>query len=463
MPQRVTAGFFSVLRVRPALGHAFTVDNEAAGRDRVAVLSDGVWRRRFGADPQIIGRAIPLEDLEGGRGATEGGGYEVIGVMPPDFAYPVGATRPTDIWIPYVVPPNQRIRDPTQRNNYLQVIARLKPGVSLAQAQAQMDQVAAAIEQANPVWNKDNRVGVRPLVDHVVGARIRSWMLMLLGAVGLVLLIACANVANLLLARASAREREVGIRAALGAGRWRLVRQLMIESLTLSAAGTACAIVAAWWAVALLRSSMPDGVPRVTSIALDTRVLAAAAGLALFTGILFGTVPALQLSRPDLSNALKEGARSSAGAGRRRLRGALVVAEVALAVVLLVGAALFIGSFVSLLRIDPGFNPEHVLTAQISPRIESRTAPADSAPAFAEVVERISRIPGVTHASMIAGGIPLSGGHQHDEHSRSGRSHEPEHPASDAGVSPGAADSAPPGPAVRRPGSHGRARRRDHQ
>ena len=133
-----------------------------------------------------------------------------------------------------------------------------------------MDQVAAAIEQANPAWNKDNRVGVRPLVDHVVGARVRSWMLMLLGAVGLVLLIACANVANLLLARASAREREVGIRAALGAGRWRLVRQLMIESLTLSAAGTACAIVAAWWAVALLRSSMPEGVPRVTSIALDT-------------------------------------------------------------------------------------------------------------------------------------------------------------------------------------------------
>ena len=286
---------------------------------------------------------------------------------------------------------------------------------------------------------------------------------MLLGAVGLVLLIACANVANLLLARASAREREVGIRAALGAGRWRLVRQLMIESLTLSTAGTACAIVAAWWAVALLRSSMPEGVPRVTSIALDTRVLAAAAGLALFTGVLFGTVPALQLSRPDLSNALKEGARSSAGAGRRRLRGTLVVAEVALAVVLLVGAALFIGSFVSLLRIDPGFNPERVLTTQISPRVESRTAPADSAPAFAEVVERISRIPGVTHASMIAGGIPLSGGVsvttipvEGGVMSLSVRRVTPDY--HDA-----LQDSAPPGPPVQRRRSHGRARRGDRQ
>ena len=409
VPQRVTAGFFSVLRVRPVIGRAFTEENEVAGRDRVAVLSDGVWRRRFGADPRIIGRAIPLEDLEGGgeppKAAVTRSSASCRRTSPTRSARHAPPTSGFRTWSH----PTSGSAIRRSGSNYLQVIARLKPGVSLAQAQAQMDQVAAAIEQANPVWNKDNRVGVRPLVDHVVGARVRSWMLMLLGAVGLVLLIACANVANLLLARASAREREVGIRAALGAGRWRLVRQLMIESLTLSAAGTACAIVAAWWAVALLRSSMPEGVPRVTSIALDTRVLAAAAGLALVTGVLFGTVPALQLSRPDLSNALKEGARSSAGAGRRRLRGALVVAEVALAVVLLVGAALFIGSFVSLLRIDPGFNPERVLTAQISPRVESRTAPADSGPAFAEVVERISRIPGVTHAAMISGGTPLSG------------------------------------------------------
>ncbi len=409
VPQRVTADFFSVLRVRPIIGRAFTAENEVAGRDRVAILSDGLWRRQFGADPQIIGRLIPLEDLEGGQAAAESGGYEVIGVMPPDFAYPVAAARPTDVWIPYVVPVNQRIRDPQMRVNYLQVVARLKPGVSLAQAQAQMDQIAGALEHANPAWNKDNRVGVRPLADHVVGARIRSWMMMLLGAVGVVLLISCANIANLLLARASAREREAAVRAALGASRWRLVRQLMTESLVLSATGTACAIVVAWWAVQVLRSSMPEGVPRVTAIALDLRVLGAAAGLSLLTGILFGIFPALQLSKPDLSNALKDGARGSAGIARKRVRSVLVVAEVALAVVLLVGAALFIGSFVSLIRIDPGFRPDHVLIAQISPRIASRAEPRDAGPAFAQIVERLAGVPGVVYASM-SDGLPLRGG-----------------------------------------------------
>jgi cell division protein FtsX len=233
-------------------------------------------------------------------------------------------------------------------------------------------------------------------------------MLMLLGAVGVVLLIACANIANLLLARAGAREREIGIRAALGASRSRLVRQLMTESLVLSAAGTVCAVVIAWWAVQLLRASMPDSVPRVTAIAVDLRVLSAAAVLALLTGILFGIVPALQLSRPDLASALKEGARASASAGLLRMRNALVVAEVALALVLLVGAALFIGSFLSLVRINPGFNPKNVLTAQISPRVELRTQPSDSAPAFAEIVERISRTPGVSHASMTSTGVPAT-------------------------------------------------------
>ena len=410
VPQRVSAEFFDVLRVNPAIGRAFTPENEVAGRDRVAILSDGLWRRRFGADPAIVGRLVALEDLEDSRGATEGGGYEIIGVMPPDFAYPVGVSRPTDIWIPYVVPSDHRIRNPQSRSNYLQVIARLKPGVPLGQAQAQMDQVASAIEGANPIWNRNNRIGVRPLVDHIVGSRTRSWMLLLLGAVAVVLLIACANIANLLLARAGAREREIGIRAALGASRWRLLRQLLIESLVLSAAGTMCAIALASWAVQVLRASMPENVPRLTTIALDTRVLAAAAGLALATGILFGIVPALQVSRPDLANALRDGARGTAGAGRRRWRSVLVVAEVALALVLLVGAALFIGSFVSLIRIDPGFSPERVLTAAVAPRVESRSEPRDNAPVFADLVDHIRRIPGVRHAAMISGGIPLRGG-----------------------------------------------------
>ena len=398
--QRVTAGFFNVLRVRPAIGRAFTAENEVDGRHRVAVLSDALWRRRFGGNPDITGRTIPLE----------GGSFEVIGVMPPEFAYPLGAVRPTDLWVPYVVPPDERVRNPHSVSIYLQSIARVKPGVSTEQAQAQMDQIAAALEKTHPVWNKDSKIGVRPLRDHMVGARTKSWMLMLLGAVGIVLLIACANVANLLLARASAREREMGIRAALGAGRLRLMRQLMVESIVLSMAGTVLAAILAWWAVQVLRTSMPEGVPRVTEIALDLRVLTAAAGLSLLTGLLFGLVPALQLSKPDLTNALKDGARGSAGAGRQRMRALLVVAEVALAVILLVGASLFIGSFIALMRIDPGFNPERVLTVQISPRWEPGSPPPDSGPAFGRIVDRISQAHGVVHASLITGGIPLGGG-----------------------------------------------------
>ena len=397
---RVSAGFFDVLRVRPAIGRAFTSGDEVDGRHRVAVLSDGLWRRRFGGNPGIVGTIIPIE----------GGSYEVAGVMPPDFQYPVGAVRATDLWVPYVMPPDERTRSSGSHSYYLQSIARLKPGVSIEQAQAQMDQIAAALEKTHPEWNKDNKAGVRELRDHLVGARTKSWMLMLLGAVGIVLLIACANVANLLLARASAREREVGIRAALGAGRWRLIRQLITESLVLSIAGTALAVILAWWAVQVLRTSMPEGVPRITAIGLDLRVLAAAAGLSLVTGILFGIFPALQLSKPDLTQALKDGARgASTGAGRQRLRSALVIAEVALAVVLLVGGALFIGSFMTLMRIDPGFDPAGVLTVQISPRSEPGSPPQDAAPAFAQIVERIAQAPGVLHASMISGGMPLGG------------------------------------------------------
>lgn len=400
--QSVTASFFDVLRVRPALGRAFSAENEVSGRNRVVVLSDGLWRRRFGGDPGIVGRTIPLE----------GGAYEVLGVMPAGFQYPVGIVRPTDLWSPYLVPPDERVRVIGSRSYYLQGIARLKPGVSLDQAQAQMNQVAVALQKANPVWNKDHLIGVRPLIDHMLGARTKSWMLMLLGAVGIVLVIACANVANLLLARASAREREVGIRAALGAGRFRLIRQLMVESLVLSVAGTVLATLLAWWAVQVLKTAIPEGVPRVAAIAVDLRVLGAAAVLSIVTGLLFGVFPALQLSRPDLTTALKDGARgASAGGARQRMRSALVVIEVALAVVLLVGAALFIGSFVTLMRIDPGFDPGNVLTVQVSPRFApGPIAPAvDSGPAFLQIVDRIGQAPGVLHASLISGGMPLGG------------------------------------------------------
>jgi putative ABC transport system permease protein len=399
LTERVTAGFFDVLRVRPSVGRAFTPDNEVDGRNKVAILSDAFWHRHFGGDSAIVGRAITLDD----------GPYEVIGIMPSDFSYPVGMARTADFWVPYVVPPNERVRG-RGFSVYLESIGRLKAGVSIAQAQANMDQIAAAIEQANPSpkgMNNKAAFGVRPLRDHLVGASMRSWMMMLLAVVGIVLLIACTNVANLLLARASAREREVAIRSALGASRWRIVRQLMVESLVLSVAGTILSIALAWWTVDVLRSAMPEGVPRVTTIALDLRVLAAAAGLSIVTGLLFGIVPALQMSRPDLTSSLKDGVQS-AGRARQRLRSALVVAEVALAVVLLVGAGLFIGSFIRVLALDPGFNPEGVLTTQLFMGGQPGQRRPDWTPAFAQIVERLANTPGVINASASSPGIPFT-------------------------------------------------------
>lgn len=402
--QRVTGQFFDVLRERPSIGQAFTAANEVEGRNKVVVLSDGFWRRRYGADPGIIGKTV----------AFEGGPYEVVGVMAPDFAYPVGAAIPTDVWVPYVVPADERVRNPNSISIYLQSIARLKPGVSVDQAQANIDQISAALKQEHPEWNKRTTAGVRPLHDHIVGAQTAQWMMMLLGAVAIVLLIACANVANLLLARASAREREIGIRAAMGAWRWRIVRQLMVESLVLSVAGALLAILLAWWGIGVLKNAMPDGVPRISTIALDLRVLGAAAAMSIVTGALFGIFPALQLSRPDLTNALKDGARgASAGGARQRTRNALVVAEVALAVILLVGAALFIGSFRTLMKIDPGFSPDNLLTAGVIPRLEGGRGAANTFPNLSPLVEqaleRVRQAPGVVFASAISGGMPLGG------------------------------------------------------
>ena len=332
--------------------------------------------------------------------------------MAPDFQYPVGAVRPTDLWTPYVVPADERIRRPNTVSVYLQTVARLKPGVSIDQAQANLDQISTALTTEHPAWNKDTRAGVRPLRDHIVGARTTQWMLMLLGAVAIVLLIACANVANLLLARATSREREVGVRAAMGAGRWRLLRQLMIESLVLSTMGMVLAVVLAWWLVGVLKNAMPDGVPRIAAIALDLRVLGAAAALSLITGLIFGIVPALQLSRPDLTRALKDGARgASSGGASQRIRSGLVVVEVALAVVLLVGAALFIGSFRTLMQIDPGFEPDNVITLAVVPRLEAATpnAAPDFGPQVQQIVDRVRQTPGVLSAGAISGGMPLGG------------------------------------------------------
>ena len=401
--QRVTAAFFSVLRTPPRLGRAFTAEHEVEGRHRVAVLSHGLWTRRLGADPGIVGKTLPIE----------GGPYEVVGVMAPEFESPTGAGHAVDLWVPYFVPSDERLRGSTRTGRYLEIIARLKAGVTIGQAQANLDQISTTLAQAHPEWNRGTRAGVRPLVDHLVGGTTRRWMLLLLGAVAMVLLIACANVANLLLAKARTREREIAIRAAIGAGRWRLLRQLLVESLMLSVVGTLLGLLLAWWAVGVLRNAMPDGVPRVTSIALDLRVLGLAAALALITALLFGIWPAIRLSRPDVAGALTAGVRG-AGKDRRRLHGALVIAEVALAVVLLVAAALFVTSFRAVMRVDPGFDSENVLTLSIVPRLElapstNRELP-DHGPQLQTIVDRLVAMPRIRSASVVVGGVPLAGG-----------------------------------------------------
>jgi putative ABC transport system permease protein len=407
--QRVTHEFFQVLRVAPMLGRSFTADDEIDGRQRVAILSHGFWQRRFGGSPDVIGQRIDLNEQS----------WEVVGVMPAGFAYPVGAERPTEIYSPISFTNDDKVRGGNRSYNYV-AIGRLKTGVSLDQAHEQMNRVAAALDEQHPKWGPGWRVRVITLHDHIVG-RVRNWMLMLLGAVTLVLLIACANVANLMLARATVRSREIGIRAALGASRWRLVRGLLAEGVVLSVVGAALGIVLAYFGVQAIRVWLPTGLPRVADIGLDLRVLGTAIGAAVLTGLFFGIVPALQTSRPDLTGALKDSGRANtAGAGSQRLRSLLVVAEVALAVVLLVGAGLFIGSFVKLMRIDPGFDYRNVLVVNVSPRVTLQHGGNFSRAAFDEAVkagrpytlqmiEAVATVPGVVTASAVANGLPLSG------------------------------------------------------
>jgi putative ABC transport system permease protein len=397
---RVTASFFDVLRARPMLGAAFTSRNEVAGSDRVVVASYGLWQRHFGRDPLAVGRTLALD----------GESYRIVGVMPAGFAYPPGSPQPVEVWTPWVPGPQDRVRGGggVRSLGGLQSIARLRSDVSLDQAQAQMSQVAAAIAAANPTTNTGRGIGVRPLRDHLVGSSTRLWMLMLLAAVGIVLLIACANVANLWLARASVQQLDAAVRAALGASRGRLVQRVLIESLVVSVAGAIVGLALAWLCVRVLAAALTESLARVAAIGIDGRVLAVAAAAALVTGLVSGIVPALQASSPALSTVLSESGRGGGTSrGRRRARAVLVVAEVALAVVLLVGAALFIGSFVNVMRVDLGFRSEGVLAAQIVQRPSAGSARPDVRPALAGIVDRARQLPGVIEAAAASPGIPL--------------------------------------------------------
>jgi putative ABC transport system permease protein len=397
---RVTASFFDVLRVRPMLGAVFTSRDEVAASDRVVVVSHAFWQRHLGRDPAAVGRMLALN----------GESYTIVGVMPAGFAYPPGSPQPADLWTLWVLRPQDRVRAGSGARSLggHQSIARLKADVSLDQAQAQLSQVAVTIAAANPTTNTARDIGLRPLRDHLVGTSTRLWMLMLLAAVGLVLLIACANVANLWLARGSVQQRDTAVRVALGASRGRLVQRVLIESLVVSAAGTILGLALAWWCVRVLATALPESLARVATVGIDTRVLAVAAVAALVTGLVSGLAPALQGSNPSLSTALNESARSGGTSrGRRRARAALVVAEVALAVVLLVGAALFIGSFINVMRIDSGFRATNVLAAQVVQLSTPGAPQADIRPALADIVDRARQLPGVIDAAAAAPGIPF--------------------------------------------------------
>jgi predicted permease len=333
--------------------------------------------------------------------------------MPMTFSYPVGSERPTEVLVPAMFDNSDRTKGGSHNYNYT-VIGRLKDGVSFQQATDQMWRLSQQLDEKDPKWAPGRRAYVLTLHDHLVG-KVRGWMLMLLGAVVLVLLIACANVANLMLVRATSRAREMGIRAALGASPWRIVRALLVEGVVLSVSGAVLGIMLAAAGIRVLRAWLPAGLPRVASIGVDLRVLAAAVGAALVTGLVFGIIPALHSARPDLTGALKEGGRSSTAGGRaQRIRSALVVAEVALAVILLVGAGLFTGSFVKLMRVDPGFDYHNVVALSVN----VRSAPgqkydenfaAQNAQYVRQVVESVKTVPGAMMVGTVNGGVPLTG------------------------------------------------------
>ncbi|HEU4391583.1 MAG TPA: ABC transporter permease, partial [Blastocatellia bacterium] len=346
---RVTPAFFTILGVNPIHGRTFLGEEDQPGHDRVVVLSYGFWQRNFGSDQGILGNTIRLN----------GEGYTVVGIMPPDFQIP-GRSQ---LWTPAAFTPEQL---QNRGSHFTSVLARLKPRVSLETAQADLSGIATRLAEQYPATNGGWGVNVTLLHEEVVGD-VRSSLLILLGAVGFVLLIACANVSNLLLTRATARHREIAIRAALGAGRWRIVRQLLTESSLLGLVGGALGLLLALWGSQLISGLPADTLPRAAGINVDMRVVGFTLSLALLTAMLFGIAPALQASRPSLGEALKEGGRSGmAGQGRHRLRSILAGLEVALAVVLSVGATLLVKSLWQLQSVDPGFRPEGLLTATVS-------------------------------------------------------------------------------------------------
>lgn len=375
---RVSAEFFSVLEVAPALGRTFS-PREDQDDNHIVVLNASLWKARFGSDPEIVGKMVTLSDQK----------YTVIGVMQRQC---VGAwlNSDPDVWLPIALPDEAR-RVGRHSNN---VIARLKPGVTLEQAQAELAQIAERLEHQYPNNNVGHGVKIDSLHEATVGA-VRLALLVLFGAVGFVLLIACANVANLLLTRAAGRHKEIAIRTALGAGRLRLVRQMLTESCLLAVMGGGVGVLLALWIIDLLPKIKAVNIPRIEQIGIDGRVLAVTLGLSLLTGVITGLAPALRSSRFNLSHALNDGSRTSAGIGRRRIGSLLAVLEVALALVLLAGGGLMLKSFVRLIDVDPGFDPHNVLRLDISLPGPRYARLQQQMRFYGELIERIRALPGV--------------------------------------------------------------------
>jgi predicted permease len=400
---RVTASLFDLLRVQPRVGRAFTAAHEVEGHHLVLVLSDGLWKRRFGGDPAVIGRTMTFES----------GSYEILGIMPPGFTYPLGTEKPAEIYTPYVIPARQRVRGGS-RSFALQVVGRLKPGVSLDTARARMEQIHQGLAAQFPAWFPNRGIEVTDLRESLIG-EARSWMLLLIGAVGFLLLLVCVNVSGLALARGLARAREIGIRAALGATHWQIARVIVLESVLLSVAGAACGAALAYGGVAILRTAVPASLPRVATVGVDGRVLAAAGLAALLAAVVCSLLPALKFSRADAAHTLRHGRSTGESGGGAGAAGKyLVIAEVGLSVLLLVGAGLFVSSFNRLMRVDLGLDYHNVLTVPAQVRFasfEQRTKAAGRAAIMLPaVLDRVKTLPGVEEAAAISGGVPLSGG-----------------------------------------------------
>ena len=395
---QTNANFFDVFGITPQYGRLFIPQDEQAGHQPVVVVSDSLWQRRFGSDPAIVGKPIMLD----------GTSYTVIGVAPPGFQYP----DKTEVWLPplQLVPelyPGQDLQN--RRMGYLTAVALVKPGVSVPQAAGEMETITARLRQQYPDTNNRRFNRVVSMHEHLIG-ETNKLLWLLLGAVTFVLLIACANVANLLLASGASRHKEMAIRTALGASRWRVMRQLFTESTILALSGGAVGLLIAYWGLTAITKLLPGDFPRLNEIQLDLRVLAFTFAASVLTGILFGLAPALQISRPGVQDAIKESGRGLAGSLRKsRFRQALIIGEVALSVVLLTGAGLLFRSFMRLQSVDTGFVSQQVLTARLTVAGGNYTEHSQFVKFYNQVLEKVTALPGVQDAGLI-NTLPLDKG-----------------------------------------------------